>query len=123
VHTSSGRVPTERGYRYYVNHLMQVQQLTLGDRERIEQEFAQRLNDADQVLRQTTQLLALISHQAGIAEAPSQAIATLQRLDLMSIAPDRFVLLTADNFGRIKTLTVALEEPWGRTSCKCSIRS
>lgn len=110
VHTSSGRIPTEVGYRYYVSHLMQVQQLTLTDRERIEGEFSQRLNDADQVLRQTTQLLALISQQAGIAEAPSQAIATLQRLDLMQLAPDRLVLLTADNFGRVKTMTVALAE-------------
>jgi len=110
VHTSSGRVPTERGYRYYVNHLMEVQQLTLTDRQRIEQEFSARLSDADQVLRQTTQLLALISHQAGIAEAPSTAIATLQRVDLMPIAPDRFVLLVVDNFGRVKTLTVVLEE-------------
>ena len=111
VHTSSGRVPTEKGYRYYVNHLMQVQQLTLTEREQIESEFSRRLSDADQVLRQTTQLLALISHQAGIAEAPSQAIATLQRLDLMQISPDRMVLLMADNFGRINTMAVALEEP------------
>lgn len=113
VHTSSGRIPTERGYRYYVNHLMEVQQLTQQDRHRIENELAQRLNDADQVLRHTTQLLALISHQAGIAEAPSTAIATLQRVDLMAIAPDRFVLLVVDNFGRVKTLSVMLEESLG----------
>lgn len=110
VHTSSGRIPTERGYRYYVNHLMEVQQLTLQDRQHIETELAQRLNDADQVLRHTTQLLALISHQAGIAEGPSTAIATLQRVDLMPIAPDRFVLLVVDNFGSVKTLSVTLEE-------------
>lgn len=110
VHTSSGRIPTERGYRYYVNHLMTVQQITLNDRERIEHEFSTRLNDADEVLKHTTQLLALISQQAGIAEAPSEAIATVQRLDLMPLSPDRMVLLTADNFGRVKTFTVALEE-------------
>lgn len=110
VHTSSGRVPTEKGYRYYVNHLMKVQQLTITEREQIENEFSRRLNDADQVLQQTTQLLALISHQAGIAEAPSHAIATLQRVDLMPISPDRMILLTADNFGRVKTLSVVLDE-------------
>lgn len=113
VHTSSGRVPTERGYRYYVNHLMQVQQLTLSERDQIEQEFSKRLTDADEVLQHTTQLLALISHQAGIAQAPSQAVATLQRVDLMPVSPDRFVVLTVDNFGRVKTLTVALEEALG----------
>lgn len=113
VHTSSGRVPTELGYRYFVNHLMQVQQLTLNERTHIEQEFSRRLDDADQVLRQTTQLLALISHQAGIAQAPSQAVATLQRLDLVPLAMDRVVVLMADSFGRVETLTVLLDQPLG----------
>lgn len=111
VHTSSGRVPTEVGYRYFVNHLMQVQQLTLTERDQIEREFSRRLDDADQVLRQTTQLLALISHQAGIAQAPSQAVAILQRLDLVALGADRLVVLMADNFGRVDTLTVVLEQP------------
>jgi len=110
VHTSSGRVPTELGYRYYVSHLMKVQQLTVAEREQIALEYSGRLADADEVLRQTTQLLALISHQAGIAEAPSTAEATVQRLDLMPISNQRFALLIADNYGRVQTLSVTIEE-------------
>ena len=58
LHTSSGRVPTDQGYRYYVNHLMRVQELTLTERARIEGELSARLNDADDILRHTSQLLA-----------------------------------------------------------------
>src|SRR3990172_7404815 len=45
LHTSSGRVPTDRGYRYYVDYLMHVQELTLQERARIESELTRRFND------------------------------------------------------------------------------
>src|SRR5688572_14073432 len=56
IHTSSGRIPTDKGYRYYVKYLMHVHELTLRERNRIEHEFTEKLNDADEVLRHTSQL-------------------------------------------------------------------
>ena len=47
VHTSSGRVPTDLGYRYYVDHLMQVQALTLQEKRRLENEFMHKVEDVD----------------------------------------------------------------------------
>lgn len=111
VHTSSGRVPTDRGFRYYVKYLMKVQALTLTERERIEREYQQRMNDADDVLRQTSQLLALTTHVAGIVQAPSESRALVQRLDLMPLSADRIAVLVADNFGRVRSMTVDLERP------------
>ena len=58
IHTSSGRIPTDAGYRYYVSFLMQAHELTLRERSRIEDEFTAKLNDADEVLQHTSQLLA-----------------------------------------------------------------
>lgn len=106
IHTSSGRVPTDKGYRYYVDYLMRVQDLTLAEREQIAQEFERKLNDADEVLRQTSHLLALVTHQAGIAEAPSDDEVRVQRLELFPFAPRRIAMLVVDNFGRVRTLTV-----------------
>ncbi|HPO12566.1 MAG TPA: heat-inducible transcriptional repressor HrcA [Candidatus Hydrogenedentes bacterium] len=109
VHTSSGRVPTDRGYRYYVDYLMRVQELTGAERERIEVEYAQRLNDADEVLKQTSHLLALITHQAGIAEAPSERAAVVKRLELMPVTRDRMAVLLVDNYGRVRSMMVQTE--------------
>src|SRR5690554_4209020 len=47
LHTSSGRVPTDQGYRYYVDYLMRVQEITLAERERLEREFNERVTDTD----------------------------------------------------------------------------
>jgi len=109
VHASSGRVPTDRGYRYYVDYLMRVQELTQAERERIEREYTEQLKDADEVLRQTSHLLALITHQAGIAEAPGDRTAVVHRIELVSVAPQRLAVLIVDNFGRVRSMAVPLE--------------
>lgn len=109
VHTSSGRVPTEKGYRYYVSHLMQVQQLSLQERARIERELHDKLNDTDAVLRQTTHLLALITQQAGLAEAPVEASVRVQRLELIPLSATKLAVLIVDNYGRIRSSSVELE--------------
>ncbi|MBI2423905.1 MAG: heat-inducible transcription repressor HrcA [Candidatus Hydrogenedentes bacterium] len=111
LHTSSGRIPTTKGYRYYVDHLMHVQELTLREREMIEHDLTQRLNDADDVLRHTSHLLALITHQAGFAEAPNGGRATVKRLDFLPISAERLAVLIVDNYGRVHTLTVYLDQP------------
>lgn len=110
IHTSSGRIPTDAGYRYYVNYLMQVHELTIRERSRIEEEFTERLSDADDVLRHTSQLLALISNQAGLAEAPSDDHAYVKRLEVMQVGPERVAILIVDNYSRVRTLTVQLKE-------------
>jgi heat-inducible transcriptional repressor len=110
-HTSSGRVPTDLGYRYYVDYLMRVQDLTQAERSRIELELTDKLNDADEVMRQTSQLLALISHQTGIVVAPNESRAQVRYIDLMPIAEGRVALLVADNYGRIRTVVLDLDDP------------
>lgn len=110
VHTSSGRVPTDKGYRYFVKHLMRIQELTLEERNRIEQDFDQKLNDTDAVLKQTTHLLALLTQQAGIAQAPEEASVRVQRIELIQLANRRAAALIVDNYGRVRSVTVDLGE-------------
>ena len=106
LHTSSGRVPTDRGYRYYVDYLMGVQELTLGERNRIEMELSQRIEDADEILRQTCHLLALVTHHTGIVEAPGDENAQLRQIELAPLSPSRLAIMLADNYGRVRTALV-----------------
>ena len=115
LHTSSGRVPTNRGYRYYVDYLMHVQELTLAERARIEDELKRRLNDADEMMRQTSHLLALVSHQTGIVEAPSEGEALIHNVELMAVPPRRLAVLVADSYGGVHTLMATLEESLGES--------
>lgn len=111
VHTSSGRVPTDLGYRYYVDHLMQVQSLTLQEKRRLEGEFTHRVEDVDALLQHTSHLLALVTHQAGIAEAPDTGQARVQRFELVPVGENRIAVLMVDNFGTVHSMTVSLTAP------------
>lgn len=111
VHTSSGRVPTDLGYRYYVDHLMQVQRLTLQERRRLENEFERRVEDVNAILQHTSHLLALVTHQAGIAEAPDTGQARVQRFELVPVRENRIAVLMVDNFGTVHSMTVSASAP------------
>lgn len=110
VHTSSGRVPTDRGYRYYVDYLMEVQKLTLTERARLEKEFERLFNDADEVLRQTSHLLALASHQTGLVETPSEEVAAVRRIELFPLEGRRMAVILVDSCGRVRTMMAIAEE-------------
>ncbi len=111
VHTSSGRVPTDQGYRYYVSHLMRVQELTIGERRRIEHEFSEKLGDVDGLLRHTSHLLALASHQAGIAEAPDTSQTRVQRFELVPVGENRVAVLMVDNYGTVRSMMAQMSAP------------
>ncbi len=110
LHTSSGRVPTEMGYRYYVDYLMRVHKLTLEERDRIEREFESKLNDTDEVLRQTSHLLAMVTNQAGLAQAPAEGAATVRHIGFMLLSSQRVALLIADDLGQVHTVPVQVEK-------------
>lgn len=109
VHTSSGRVPTDLGYRYYVDHLMQVQRLSIQERRRIESEFQNRLDDVNGILRHTSHLLALVTHQAGLAEVPDTGQAQVQRFELVPVGENRLAVLMVDTFGTVHSMTASLD--------------
>ncbi|HOE66260.1 MAG TPA: heat-inducible transcriptional repressor HrcA [Candidatus Hydrogenedentes bacterium] len=109
LHTSSGRVPTDRGYRYYVDYLMRIQELTISERDRIERELSQRLHDSDDIMRQTSHLLALVSHQTGLVDSARDSQALVRRIEVVPIAATRFAVMVADNFGGVRTTLVNLE--------------
>jgi len=110
LHTSSGRVPTDKGYRYYVDFLMNVQELTLSERARIHQELSRKLDDADEVIRNTSRLLALTSHHMGLVEAPDERNAEVCRVEMVPVGARRVGVVLVDNYGRVRTLVTKLGE-------------
>jgi heat-inducible transcriptional repressor len=113
LHTSSGRVPTDRGYRYYVDFLMQVPELTSAERVRIERELTQRPDDADEAMRHASQLLAAVSRQTGLVEAPGEGEAEVIRIEVVPIVAARVAVMIADSYGRVRTVTLNLSRVLG----------
>jgi len=86
-HPSAGRVPTDRGYRYYVDHLAGAGQLPATERRRIVEFFSSATLAMDQLLAQTSQLLARVTSHAAVVVGPEQQAVVVRAANLVSLQP------------------------------------
>jgi heat-inducible transcriptional repressor len=96
-HTSAGRLPTTGGLRLFVDALLEIGDLTEGDRVSIDAQCAAAGRSVEQALEEATSLLSGLSHCAGLVLAP-KAERALKHFELVSLGPDRaLVVMVMDN--------------------------
>ncbi|GAA1122882.1 MULTISPECIES: heat-inducible transcriptional repressor HrcA [Microbacterium] len=112
-HTSSGRVPTDKGYRVFVNHLAQLRPLTVAQRSAIESFLADPA-DLDDLMARTVRVLTQLTGQVALAQYPSFARAHLTHLELVALAPSRMLVVLVTDAGgvsqRMTPLPIELDE-------------
>jgi heat-inducible transcriptional repressor len=115
-HTSAGRVPTDKGYRYYVDHLLGILSISNDDLIRIGEEFGLNSGELpetpDRLMERTSQLLSVLSNNVGIVVSPSLANDRLQHIEFVNLSDNRIlvVLVSAPNLvhNKIIRLNVSL---------------
>ena len=111
-HTSAGRVPTDKGYRFYVDNLLGVLSLSNEDLRYIGEEFGfleSELQDTpDRLMERTSQLLSALSNNVGIVVSPSLANDRLQHIEFVNLSDKRVlvVLVSAPNIVHNKMIRV-----------------
>ncbi|MGH3443572.1 MAG: heat-inducible transcriptional repressor HrcA [Nitriliruptorales bacterium] len=106
-HTSAGRVPTDKGYRYFVDALDVVRPVGTADRLAVEG-YLERANDLEDLLRRSSQVLARLTHYASLVLAPAIDRSRLKLLELVQLSQQvAMVLLIADT-GRVVKRIVEL---------------
>src|SRR5438093_3273872 len=100
-HTSAGRLPTELGYRYFVNMLPARSRLRDPERLAIVHFFDEALADVDEILKGTTQLLSRLTRYASLALAPSARDSTIARAELVRVGSGTLLLVVFDD-GRVE---------------------
>jgi heat-inducible transcriptional repressor len=112
-HTSSGRVPTDKGYRVFVNHLAQLRPMSAAQRSAIES-FLAEPSDLDDLMVRTVRVLTQLTGQVALAQYPSFARAHLTHLELVALAPNRLLIVLVTDAGgvsqRIAPLPVEVDE-------------
>ena len=114
-HTSAGRVPTDKGYRLFVDRLSGVKPLSVAERRAIET-FLAGAYSLDDVVTRTVRLLAQLTRQVAVVQYPSLTRSSIKHIELVSLAPARLLLVLITDTGRIEQCTVDLPEPWGEES-------
>jgi heat-inducible transcriptional repressor len=110
-HTSAGRVPTDKGYRFFVNHLLKSSHLNTIQKELIYKQMSQNSGHFEDLLVLTTELLSRLSHSVALAVAPNMEKMVLENMDFVSISPTRILAILVTKGGVISNKVIELEEP------------
>ncbi|HSG79540.1 MAG TPA: heat-inducible transcriptional repressor HrcA [Acidimicrobiia bacterium] len=109
-HTSAGRIPTEKGYRYYVDHLSPGS-LRATTRTRIEDFFSHIHGELSRLLKQTSDFLADISQYPSVVLGPGLVGHTIRDLHLIPVEPGVVLLVVVTDGGRVSQSLIRLSEP------------
>jgi heat-inducible transcriptional repressor len=109
-HTSAGRVPTDRGYRLFVDKLSRIKPLSPAERRAIER-FLIGVVDLDDVVHRTVRLLAQLTRQVAVVQYPSLSRSKVRHLELVPVSTTRLMLVMIADTGRVEQRVVELPEP------------
>jgi heat-inducible transcriptional repressor len=99
-HTSSGRIPTDKGYRVFVDQLTDLRPLSPAQRQAIET-FLGEAADLDDVLARTVRLLSQLTSQVALAQYPSFGNARVRHIELVVLGPTRLMTVLITDSGRV----------------------
>jgi heat-inducible transcriptional repressor len=110
-HTSAGRIPTDKGYRLFVDRLSSVKPLSAAERRAIET-FLGGAYSLDDVVTRTVRLLVQLTRQVAVVQYPSLTRSSIRHIELVPLAPQKVLLVLITDTGRVEQCTVDLPEPW-----------
>ncbi|TQK44537.1 heat-inducible transcription repressor HrcA [Streptomyces sp. SLBN-118] len=114
-HTSAGRIPTDKGYRLFVDKLAGVKPLSSPERRAI-QNFLDGAVDLDDVVGRTVRLLAQLTRQVAVVQYPSLTRSTVRHVELLSLAPARLMLVLITDTGRVEQRMIDCPAPFAESS-------
>jgi heat-inducible transcriptional repressor len=100
-HTSAGRIPSDRGYRYFVTNLMSPTALSQDEQRTIRHQFHQIEMDAEEWVRLAASVLARTVHSAAVATAPRSTAVHFKHFELLAISDTRLLLVLVGNDGSV----------------------
>ncbi|MDL9944246.1 heat-inducible transcriptional repressor HrcA [Gordonia sp. ABSL11-1] len=108
-HTSSGRIPTDKGYRMFVDRISEIKPLSAAERRAILSVLDSGV-DLDDVLRRSVKLLAQLTRQVAVIQYPVLSTATVRHLEVVSLTPSRLLLVVITDTGRVEQRMVGLAD-------------
>ena len=110
-HTSAGRIPTDKGYRYYVDQVVSQEDLPDAERERIRRSMAAQLREGNiqTLIEQVSQVVAEVSQNLGVALTPRFERGTFERLELVHLSESKVLLVLTIRSGLVKTMVMEID--------------
>lgn len=109
-HTSAGRVPTDKAYRFYVDSL-RAQRLSRAEAFRLTRQVGRARDEVDELMEQTSQQLSTVSHYTGVVLAPPLGHTRVERVDLIPVEGERALAVVVTETGWVTSRIITLGEP------------
>ncbi len=108
-HTSAGRVPTDKGYRVYVDSLMDPPMLDIKSKQIINENLSQSSSETEELLKITTSILSDLTNQLAMATYPKFEQAILEKIQIVKLSSTRILVVVTVKTGLIKTITLEID--------------
>lgn len=105
-HTSAGRVPSDKAYRLYVDHLMKAGKLTADERERIHDDMQSKGAQVDAVIRSAATVLADATQYTSVIVAPNLGTLRIRHIQLVPVSEETALMILVTNLGIVKDAVI-----------------
>ncbi|RFU61345.1 heat-inducible transcriptional repressor HrcA [Bacillus sp. V59.32b] len=108
THTSSGRVPSEKGYRYYVDHLLSPQRLKFYDMQMLKSVFAERIYELEKIVQKSAKILSELTNYTAIALGPKVNDNKLRKIQIVPISKEAAIAIIVTDSGHVENKMFSL---------------
>lgn len=109
-HTSAGRIPTDKGYRYYVSELLEPKAVEPSEATLVAREYRERVRSIEELIERTSKILSFLTEQAGLILYPNHQELVLKRIEVIPYGSRHLLVVWATTTGIVKNKMVDMEE-------------
>lgn len=109
-HTSAGRIPSDQGYRYYVDYLMQRQVLSQDEEKIIRVGYESKVKEIGEVIQLTGQMLSQLTHYTAIVSSPQLGQSVVKHIQLVLMAPTQVLVIVVQDTGAVHHQMIQVSE-------------
>lgn len=109
-HTSAGRVPTDRAFRFYVDSILEMRKLTRLERNRIENSLQDENPDLDEIMKRASSLLSLLSRQTGVVLAPRFESNLFKHIEFIRMRERKILVIIVSQTGQVQNKVIESDE-------------
>lgn len=110
THTSSGRIPSEKGYRYYVDELLNDNNISLEEIKYISEKLETKVNEIEELTKITTTTISEITHYTTVAIGPETDTQLIEEIKFVLLGPRMLMAIILTNNGMVKETIIKFEE-------------
>jgi heat-inducible transcriptional repressor len=112
-HTSAGRIPTDKGYRLFVDSLLKVKPLQNGEIDDIERRLRNDASNGRALVQTVSQMLSSVTQMAGLVTLPNPHYVALSQIEFIGLSENRALAIMVMNNGEVENRVVQLERAYG----------